>query len=69
MESVNNIEIKNGSQSFNIQMLLGICSSAEKDDLNGLTQKAIKAISEIPSKGRVRVKTYKKEEKKKTTKK
>ncbi|MBO5443565.1 MAG: diguanylate cyclase [Alphaproteobacteria bacterium] len=69
LESVNNIEIKNGSQSFNIQMLLGICSSAEKDDLNGLTQKAIKAISEIPSKGRIRVKTYKKEEKKKTTKK
>lgn len=69
LESVNNIEIKNGSQSFNIQMLLGICSSAEKDDLNGLTAKAVKAIAEIPSKSRIRVKTYKKEEKKKTTKK
>lgn len=69
LESVNNTEIKNGSQSINVQMLLGICSSAEKDDLNGLTAKAVKAIAEIPAKSRIRIKVYKKEEKKKTAKK
>ncbi len=68
LESVNNIEIKNGSKSLNIQMMLGICSSLEKDDLNGLTNKAVKAISEIPAKSRISIKIYKKEEKKKTEK-
>lgn len=68
LESVNNIEIKNGSKSLNIQMVLGICSSLEKDDLNGLTNKAVKAISEIPAKSRISIKIYKKEEKKKTEK-
>ena len=64
-----NIEIQKGSQSSKIQMLIGICSSVEKDDLNGLTQKATEAMAAIPAKSRVHIKVYKKEEKKKTAKK
>lgn len=69
LESINNIEIQKGSQSSKIQMLIGICSSAEKDDLNGLTQKATEAMAAISAKSRVLVKIYKKEEKKKNAKK
>lgn len=69
LESVNGIEVKKGSQSLNIQMSLGVCSSAEKDELNGLTEKAVKAMNEVRTKGRVRIKVYKKEEKKKAAKK
>ena len=65
LESTNNIEIKKGAEKINIQMLFGICSSNEGNDLTELTKKAEKALSEASAQKNLQIKTYKAEKTKK----
>ena len=69
LNSVNSIEVKkNAKLSQNIQMAFGVCISAEKGDLETLTQKAEKTLASITSKSRSLIKLYQPEKKKATKK-
>ena len=62
LTSVNNIEIKkNAHKKMQVQMLFGICSSKEENDLKDLTTKAQKALEKASFKKNAQIKVYKKE--------